>query len=42
VPCELIGTVDVLDPRLSFSGLFDFELAELREAWTATLPALFG
>jgi phosphoribosylformylglycinamidine synthase subunit PurL len=42
VPCELIGTVDVLDPRLSFSGLFDFELAELRQAWTATLPALFG
>jgi phosphoribosylformylglycinamidine synthase subunit PurL len=27
---------------LSIDGVLDLRLAELRAAWTATLPALFG
>jgi phosphoribosylformylglycinamidine synthase len=42
LPCQRIGTVDVLDPTLQFTDLFSFGLAELRQVWTAALPAFFG
>lgn len=43
VPCQRIGTTEGAGPdaRLSVTGQFDVPLAELRAAWSATLPALF-
>jgi len=40
-PVSLIGVVGD-EPELRFDGLFSINLDELREAHTATLPALFG
>jgi phosphoribosylformylglycinamidine synthase len=42
LPAVRIGVVDILDATLDFQGLFRLPLAELRAAWSATLPALFG
>jgi phosphoribosylformylglycinamidine synthase len=43
VPCTRIGTVGEAgdDARLTVEGIFEVPLAEVRAAWTATLPALF-
>jgi phosphoribosylformylglycinamidine synthase len=40
VPVTELGTTD--GGTLSIDGVLDLPLAELRAAWTATLPALFG
>ena len=40
VPVTELGTTG--GDALAVEGLLDLGLAELRAAWTATLPALFG
>ena len=40
VPVTELGTTG--GDALVVDGLLDLRLAELRAAWTATLPALFG
>jgi phosphoribosylformylglycinamidine synthase len=40
VPVTELGTTG--GDALAIAGLLELPLAELREAWTATLPALFG
>ena len=42
LPHARIGVVDLLSGDLEFQGQFTVRLAELRRAWTSTLPALFG
>jgi phosphoribosylformylglycinamidine synthase len=44
VPVTELGTTDGTGPdaALAIDGLLQLPLAELRAAWTATLPALFG
>jgi phosphoribosylformylglycinamidine synthase II len=42
VPCTPIGAVRGQGAALGVDGLFDIPLDELREAYTATLPALFN
>ncbi|MBV9592641.1 MAG: phosphoribosylformylglycinamidine synthase subunit PurL [Actinobacteria bacterium] len=42
LPQTRIGTIDVLATDLDLHGLFSVGFAELRRAWTGTLPALFG
>jgi phosphoribosylformylglycinamidine synthase II len=42
VPCMQIGAVRAPDSMLGVEGLFQITLDELREAYTGTLPALFG
>jgi phosphoribosylformylglycinamidine synthase subunit PurL len=42
VPCTRIGVVDLLVPTLDVIGQFRVPLREVREAWSATLPAQFG
>ncbi|HSY16366.1 MAG TPA: phosphoribosylformylglycinamidine synthase subunit PurL [Jatrophihabitantaceae bacterium] len=41
LPHARIGVADVLSSDLEFQGLFTLPLAELRAAWSSTLPALF-
>ena len=41
-PSSALGTVTPTRPRLEISGVADISVAEMREAWTGTLPALFG
>ncbi len=42
LPHARIGVVDVLSADLEIQGQFRVGIAELRKAWTGTLPALFG
>ncbi len=42
LPYARIGVVDVLSNELELEGHFTVSLAEVRTAWTATLPGLFG
>ena len=42
LPHARIGVIDVLSADLEVQGQFSVALAELRRAWTSTLPALFG
>jgi phosphoribosylformylglycinamidine synthase II len=42
VPVTDIGAVDAGSGTLSLADQFDVPLDELREAWTGTLPGLFG
>jgi phosphoribosylformylglycinamidine synthase len=42
VPYTPLGVVDARSAALDVRGLFRFPLAELRDAWSATLPTLFG
>jgi phosphoribosylformylglycinamidine synthase len=42
VPCTAIGSVRAAASGLGVGDIFDIPLDELREAHTATLPALFG
>jgi phosphoribosylformylglycinamidine synthase len=41
VPLTRLGTTTA-DPTLRVHGVFDVPLAEVREAWAGTLPAVFG
>ncbi|MDR1998439.1 MAG: phosphoribosylformylglycinamidine synthase subunit PurL [Frankiaceae bacterium] len=41
LPCQRIGSVDVLARSLLVEGQFEVPLRELHAAWAATLPALF-
>ena len=42
LPATRIGVLDVLSPDLEVQGQFSVPLTELRDTWTAPLPALFG
>jgi phosphoribosylformylglycinamidine synthase len=42
LPATRIGVLDVLSPDLEVQGQFSVALTELRDVWTAPLPALFG
>lgn len=42
LPWTRIGVVDKVGGALEVQGQFTIPLEELREAWTGTLPALFG
>ena len=42
LPALRIGVLDILEAALEVQGQFRITLAELRRAWTATLPELFG
>jgi phosphoribosylformylglycinamidine synthase len=42
LPWTPLGVVDTKAGALDVRGLFSVPLAELREVWTGTLPALFG
>ncbi|TQS42442.1 phosphoribosylformylglycinamidine synthase subunit PurL [Cryptosporangium phraense] len=42
LPWARIGVVDQVGEALEVQGQFTIPLAELRSAWTGTLPALFG
>jgi phosphoribosylformylglycinamidine synthase len=42
LPATVIGSVDGRSRALDVRGQFTISLDELRAAWTATLPALFG
>jgi phosphoribosylformylglycinamidine synthase subunit PurL len=42
LPHAGVGVVDVFSTRLDVQDQFVIGLAELREAWTGTLPRLFG
>jgi len=42
VPCTGIGVIDPDNRALAVAEQFTVELDELRTAWSATLPALFG
>jgi len=41
LPCQRLGTTDILSGSLLVEGQFEVSLRELRAAWSATLPALF-
>jgi phosphoribosylformylglycinamidine synthase len=41
-PWTRIGVVDAASGALEVQGSFTLDLDTLRDAWTATLPALFG
>jgi phosphoribosylformylglycinamidine synthase len=42
LPAQRIGVLDVLEPAVEVQGQFRIPVAELRTAWAATLPELFG
>ncbi len=42
LPAARIGVLDVLEPAIEVQDQFRIPLAELRTAWSSTLPALFG
>jgi phosphoribosylformylglycinamidine synthase subunit PurL len=42
LPVTRIGVLDVLSPDFEVQGQFAVPLTQLRDAWTAALPALFG
>jgi phosphoribosylformylglycinamidine synthase len=42
LPAQRIGVLDVLETAIEVTDQFRIPLAELRTAWSATLPALFG
>jgi phosphoribosylformylglycinamidine synthase subunit PurL len=42
LPAQRIGVLDVLEPAIEVQGQFRLPVAELRTAWAATLPDLFG
>ncbi|MEO6701789.1 MAG: phosphoribosylformylglycinamidine synthase subunit PurL, partial [Jatrophihabitantaceae bacterium] len=42
LPAQRIGMVDVLESAIEVLGQFRLPTSELRTAWAATLPALFG
>jgi phosphoribosylformylglycinamidine synthase II len=42
LPAQRIGVLDVLESAIELQGQFRLPLSELRTAWAATLPALFG
>jgi len=42
LPAQRIGVLDVLETAIEVVDQFRIPLAELRTAWSATLPALFG
>jgi phosphoribosylformylglycinamidine synthase II len=42
LPATRIGVLDILESAIDVQGQFRLPLAELRRAWSATLPALFG
>jgi phosphoribosylformylglycinamidine synthase II len=42
LPATRIGVLDVLSPDLEVQGQFSVSLTDLRTAWSAPLPALFG
>jgi len=42
LPHTRIGVLDVLSSDIEVQDQFSVSLTELREAWTAPLPALFG
>ncbi len=42
LPAQRIGVLDILETALDVQGQFRLPLSELRTAWAATLPALFG
>jgi phosphoribosylformylglycinamidine synthase len=42
LPALRIGVLDVLETAIEVQGQFRLPVSELRTAWSATLPALFG
>ncbi|MEO6501457.1 MAG: phosphoribosylformylglycinamidine synthase subunit PurL [Jatrophihabitantaceae bacterium] len=42
LPAQRIGVLDVLESAIEVQGQFRLPMSELRVAWAATLPALFG
>ncbi len=42
LPAQRIGVLDVLESAIELQGQFRLPLSELRTAWAATLPDLFG
>ena len=42
LPAQRIGVLDILEAGIEVQGQFRIPMAELRVAWAATLPALFG
>jgi len=42
LPAQRIGVLDVLESAIEVQGQFRIPLSELRTAWAATLPDLFG
>ena len=42
VPCVELGTIGSTNSMLIVEGVFEVHIEDLREAYTATLPALFG
>jgi phosphoribosylformylglycinamidine synthase len=42
LPAQRIGVLDVLEPAIEVQGQFRIPVSELRMAWAATLPELFG
>jgi len=42
LPAQRIGVLDVLESAIEVQGQFRLPLSELRTAWSATLPGLFG
>ncbi|HEX4729392.1 MAG TPA: phosphoribosylformylglycinamidine synthase subunit PurL, partial [Jatrophihabitans sp.] len=42
LPAQRIGVLDVLETAIEVAEQFRIPLAELRTAWSSTLPALFG
>jgi len=42
LPARRIGVLDILESAIEVQGQFRIPLLELRSAWTATLPGLFG
>ena len=42
MPCTALGVVTAAGSTLQVSGQFEIPVAELREAWSATMPTLFG
>ncbi|HST50010.1 phosphoribosylformylglycinamidine synthase subunit PurL [Jatrophihabitans sp.] len=42
LPAQRIGVLDVLEAAVEVQGQFRIPMAELRVAWAATLPKLFG
>jgi phosphoribosylformylglycinamidine synthase len=42
LPAQRIGVLDILEAAIEVQDRFRIPMAELRVAWTSTLPALFG
>jgi phosphoribosylformylglycinamidine synthase len=42
LPAQRIGVLDVLETAIEVREQFRLPVSELRTAWSATLPALFG